>query len=281
MNLNKYRKKFRFLKKIIIKFEKIIFNVFNSILPNRIKYYFLKNKIYIKKKGEKIFSLRNYSSTCVMRAETFFTKEPDTIKWIESFNKNEVFLDIGANIGIYSLYAAKNVSKVWAIEPESLNFAMLNLNIFDNDLSSKITALPLSLHENTKIDLLSINNLDWGEALNSFNNTKDQFGKNFIPSFYQGSYSIKLDDLINFIGRVDHVKVDVDGNEDVILAGALKTLKEKKIKSLLIELDENLKNYETILENIIKDGYILKSKTASPFHLEIFGSTKNHIFYSE
>ena len=55
MNLNKYRKKFRFLKKIIIKFEKIIFNVFNSILPNRIKYYFLKNKIYIKKKGEKIF----------------------------------------------------------------------------------------------------------------------------------------------------------------------------------------------------------------------------------
>ena len=66
-----------------------------------------------------------------MRAETFFTKEPDTIEWIESFDKNDVFLDIGANIGIYSLYAAKNVSKVWAIEPESLNFAMLNLNIFD------------------------------------------------------------------------------------------------------------------------------------------------------
>ena len=56
MNLNKYRKKFRFLKKIIIIIEKIIFNLFNSILPNRIKHYFLKNKIYIQKKGEKIFS---------------------------------------------------------------------------------------------------------------------------------------------------------------------------------------------------------------------------------
>ena len=40
-------------------------------------------------------------------------------------------------------------------------------------------------------------------------------------------------------------------------------------------------DYESILENIIKNGYTLKSKTASPFHPEIFGSTKNHIFYSE
>ena len=216
-----------------------------------------------------------------MRANTFFSKEPDTIKWIENFNDDEVFLDIGANIGIYSLYAATKGLKVWAIEPESLNFAMLNLNIFDNNLSSKINALPLSLHENTKVDKLNIFNLDWGEALNSFNNTKDQFGKNFTPSFNQGSYSIKLDELVNLIGKIDHIKIDVDGNEEIILNGAINTLKHKKIKSILIELDENLNNYELILKNLLNNGYTLKSKTASPFHPEIFGSTKNHIFYSE
>lgn len=281
MFLNNYRKKLKFLKVIYLKFEKIIFNLLSLILPNRLKYFFLKNRIYIKQNNKKIFSIRNYSSTCSMRAKTFFFKEPDTIKWIENFDENDVFLDIGANVGIYSLYAAKRGIKVWAIEPESLNFAMLNLNIFDNELSSKVTALPLSLHKESKIDKLNVYNLDWGEALNSFNNTKNQFGKNFYPSFNQGSYSIKLDELIDIIEKVDHIKIDVDGNEGIILTGAIKTLKQKKIKSILIELDETLSDYEFILKNLSSYGYILKSKVASPFHPEIFGSTKNHIFYSE
>lgn len=281
MFINKYRKHFRFLKKIQNFFEKIIFKIFDFVIPNKIKYLFFQNKVFIKINGVKILSLRNYSSTCKMRAETFLTKEPDTINWIKNFKENDVFLDIGANIGIYSLFAAKKVAKVWAIEPESLNFAMLNLNTYDNNLSSKIIALPLSLHENTQIDKLNIQNLDWGGALNSFNNTKDQFGKNFFPKFAQGSYAIKLDDLINIIGKVDHIKIDVDGNEDLIIRGGIETLKEKKIKSILIELDEKLKNYELILKDLTDNGYVLRSKTASPFHPEIFGSTKNHIFYSD
>ena len=281
MILKKYRKKLRPIKIIYLKFEKIIFNLFNLIFPNRLKYYFLKNKIFIKQNKRNIFSIRNYSSTCKMRAETFLTKEPDTIEWIETFDEKDVFLDIGANVGIYSLFAAKKGLQVWAIEPESLNFAMLNLNIFDNQLSSKITALPLSLHKSSKIDKLNIFNLDWGEALNSFNNTKDQFGKNFHPNFNQGSYSIKLDDLVKIIGKVDHVKIDVDGNEDAIIEGSIQSFKEKKFKSILIELDENLNNYEFIIKKFSNAGYTLKSKTASSFHPEIFGSTKNHIFYSE
>ena len=281
MFFKKHLKYFKFIKKIYLKVENLIFFIINSIIPSKLKYYFLKNKIYVKKSGIKIFSLRNYSSTCEMRAKTFLTKEPDTIEWIEKFNEKDVFLDVGANIGIYSLYAAKKVSKVWALEPESLNYAMLNLNIFDNKLSSKITALPISLHKSSTIDHLNIHNFDWGEALNSFNNTKDQFGNAFIPNYNQGSFSIKLDDLMNLIGKVDHIKIDVDGNEDLILEGAEKTLMNKKIKSILIELDENLEKYETIINDLTAKGFVMKSKKESSFHPEIFGSTKNHIFYSE
>jgi len=39
------------------------------------------------------------------RVRTIYTKEPETIEWIKSFSKSDVFLDVGANIGIYSLYA--------------------------------------------------------------------------------------------------------------------------------------------------------------------------------
>ena len=52
-------------------------------------------------------------------------------------------------------------------------------------------------------------------------------------------------------------------------------------KSILIELDEKLLNYKSILDKIENNGYVLKSKTASTFYPEIFGSTKNHIFYRE
>ena len=69
-----------------------------------------------------------------------------------------------------------------------------------------------------------------GEALNSFSNTKDQFGKILYLNSTK-ALSLNLDDLINLIGNIDHVKIDVDGNEDLIISGAQKTLGNKKIKS--------------------------------------------------
>ena len=41
------------------------------------------------------------------RINTFFTKEPETINWIDNFEEDTIFFDIGANIGLYSCYAAK------------------------------------------------------------------------------------------------------------------------------------------------------------------------------
>ena len=46
----------------------------------------------------------------LIRARTLLTKEPETILWIDDFNKDDVFWDVGANIGPYSLYAAKRGS---------------------------------------------------------------------------------------------------------------------------------------------------------------------------
>ena len=65
------------------------------------------------------------------RADTYATKEPETIEWMDRlFKSDEVMWDIGANIGLYSLYAARAKGlKVFAFEPESTNFARLNNNI--------------------------------------------------------------------------------------------------------------------------------------------------------
>ena len=59
---------------------------------------------------EYIFSCPN--SLIQWRAETFFTKEPETIEWINTFKSDETLFDVGANIGLYSIYAAQRGIKV-------------------------------------------------------------------------------------------------------------------------------------------------------------------------
>ena len=52
------------------------------------------------------------------RVKTFFTKEPETIAWMGEFGSGEVMVDVGANVGMYSIWAAKTRGvRVFAFEP--------------------------------------------------------------------------------------------------------------------------------------------------------------------
>ena len=95
------------------------------------------------------------------RAKTFESKEPETLKWIESFKPSDTFLDIGANIGIYSFFAAKLNHKVISIEPDALNYALLNLNIRENNLSSKVKAYSIAMNDLKKFSYFNISSYEW------------------------------------------------------------------------------------------------------------------------
>jgi len=113
-------------------------------IPN----YFLKKKYFVKDDDNKnLFSIRLMGGAILGRGTTFYTKEPETINWIKNFEKNSIFFDIGANIGIYSLFAAKLDHSVTSFEPESHNFSVLNININDNNFEKKIIAYPISLDQ--------------------------------------------------------------------------------------------------------------------------------------
>lgn len=103
-------------------------------LPN----YILKKKYFVKDdKKNNLFSLRLMGGAILGRGTSFYTKEPETVNWIKKFDKESVFFDIGANVGIYSLFAAKLNHKTVSFEPESHNFAALNININDNNFEKK------------------------------------------------------------------------------------------------------------------------------------------------
>src|SRR5210317_974293 len=82
------------------------------------------------------------NSVTKWRVKSFFLKEPETLEWIDSFEnkKNLIFWDIGANIGLYSIYnSLKNPkSTTIAFEPSSSNLRVLTRNISINSLEENI-----------------------------------------------------------------------------------------------------------------------------------------------
>src|SRR4029450_11497484 len=91
------------------------------------------------------------------RVESLFAKEPTTIPWIASFQPGETFVGIGGNVGVYSIYGAVMTGcRVFAFEPESLNYAELNKNIFVNGLHDRISAFCLAMSDEEKIDYLNL-----------------------------------------------------------------------------------------------------------------------------
>jgi FkbM family methyltransferase len=171
------------------------------------------------------------------RTRTLTTKEPGTLKWIDSFKNGSVLWDIGANIGLYSLYAAKTRGcKVFAFEPSVFCLEFLSRNIWLNELQSQITIVPNPLSDKTQPNMLNLHSREWGESSNSFGTSLDQDGKEINASFDYSILGITIDEAISKLNlpAPQHIKIDVDGIEPLILAGGVQTLKQ--VESVSVEV---------------------------------------------
>ncbi len=214
------------------------------------------------------------------RAETYFIKEPETIEWIDTFKKGDILFDIGANIGLYSIYAAKRGMDVIAFEPESQNFALLNKNIYLNKCQDKVMCLNVALSDNDAFDYLYLFLFQSGGAINSLGSPLDEQGKTFSPVFKQGIVSYALDSfLLRSKFFPAHIKIDVDGIELKVINGSEKTLKDSRLKSISIELNDELPEHMGIVKKIQSEGLMLQHKK----HAEMFENSKyskifNYVF---
>ena len=194
------------------------------------------------------------------RVDTYFSKEPETLEWIDSFEKKEnlIFWDIGANIGLYSIYnSLKNPkSTTIAFEPSSSNLRVLTRNISINNYEKNIKVVPIPLTNKENIfQEMSEGHFIEGGALNSFGEKFDFEGKEFKPTMKYNLLGTTMNYFIenSILDIPDYIKIDVDGIEHLILEGGDKFLSDKKVKSLSIEINENFKEqYEKIL-NLMKE----------------------------
>ena len=216
----------------------------------------ISRKFFVKKNKKKLFSVRKFAGATVNRAHSFYTKEPETVDWIDKFIEGSNFLDIGANIGIYSLYAASKKINVISLEPESLNFFLLNINIKDNGFDKYIKAYPICAGENIEINNLNLSSFKFGGAGHSFGNTIGSDMREFNSIYAQGSISFDLDSLTNALKfKPNYIKIDVDGNEHFIIKGMKNLLDDKNLLSILVEINKNNSNHLEVLDKIKSNGF--------------------------
>ncbi len=184
--------------------------------------------------GSQIFGLRKYEYEITQFLEGLIGKE-----W--------TCVDVGANIGYYTLLLSGLAyqGRVHAFEPVGGAYEIADINIFTNDRNN-ITNNNFALSNKNGKELLRQASDD---AFSSFRDTKQ---KPIITRHWV--FAIMLDRYIwgHRIGKVDFVKIDVEGAEKMVLEGARKMLREMK-PILLVELGPgNLKVFGITGADIIR-----------------------------
>lgn len=160
-------------------------------------------------------------------------KEPWTVEWLEStLRHGDVLWDVGANIGAYSLIAAKlgRGARVVAVEPGYSTYAALCDNVILNGLDGEIVPLPVLLGAETGLVTLAYRDTAAGAAEHALAGE---------GAHRQPTLAYRLDDLVERHGlpAPTVLKIDVDGAEASVLAGAPATLAHPALRSVLVEVE--------------------------------------------
>ncbi len=197
------------------------------------------------------------------RVDSLFTKEPDTIEWIRGFQPGEVFADIGANVGMYTIWAAKTRGvRTFSFEPESQNYALLYRNIVMNGLSENVVAYCAALSDTAGYSLLHLSQFQPGGSCHSFGEKIDFRLEHRESAVSQGCVSTTLDTLVadGVLPMPDHIKIDVDGLEHKVLAGCRNALADRRLQSVLVEINTNLEQHRKIIADMQALGFVFSEQ---------------------
>lgn len=197
----------------------------------------------------------------VMRAQTLLTKEPGTIAWLEkSLRPDDVFWDVGANIGCYSLFAAMKGVAVCAFEPHLANARSLLRNIranrasFFGELNIDVITSPLGSHDGW-LQFFYANDAP-GSSGSQLGPAIDEHGKPFQPMACEMKWAMRGDRFAADTGQwPDLLKIDVDGLELPILRGMKSIMNELPPRSFQVEI--HAQTNEEIVAYLAFYGYRL------------------------
>jgi len=241
-----------FINKIITSLP-LLKRLYPSILTS---FFILTNKNIFTIKFKNIFMKINILDP--IDKEIFFknTYEKKQIKiLVDNIKcyKNAIFVDVGANKGIYSLTLAKKFKnlKIYAYEPVLNTFKGFLHNIYLNNLKNRIKTFNFGLSDTAGIKkMVSIKRKNYIQSGGySFRINKFIQKDNIIEN-----YNTKIGDkVLNFKDKILFIKIDVEGYELNVLKGIKNLLKKNKV---FIQVEIFNKNFKTVNDFLKKNNFI-------------------------
>lgn len=187
------------------------------------------------------------------RGITMLKKQPATIAWIDSFQPNSVFWDVGANVGVYSLYAAlRGDTRVMAFEPAAVNYFLLTANCEANGFDGRVQCVLAGLGKHQALATLEVSQFAAGMSF-SFRAKRDTA----YPG-RQAALILSVDHLVEDYGIAcpNYIKIDVPGVSEAVIAGAARTLKRSEVREVHIEVRANSSGGRRIVEALGACGLV-------------------------
>lgn len=261
-----------------MKIQKNIVRIINFLRSGQLAYFFsdmllkrvLNNRQRVIHNGVTL-DFMTPNALNAWRAQTFSTKEPETLAWIDAMPREAILWDVGANIGLYSCYASKARNcRVFAFEPSVFNLEILARNVFINELVDKVTIAPLPLSDTLGENVLRMTTTEWGGALSTFGKDFGWDGKDIQQVFEFCTTGISMDEAVERLKYPipDFIKMDVDGLEHYILQGGANVLSH--IMGILIEVNDNFHEQSESCRYLLEEaGLTMTGK----FHSELIASS--------
>mgnify|MGYP001252834031 FL=1 len=190
----------------------------------------------------------------ISRTKAYREDEPFTLNWIKSFESSDnqkcIFYDVGANIGGFSFIASmmhKNV-EAFAFEPNYLNFYSALKTCQINNIEN-VHPINVAINDKNEFNYFLYDNVSNGSKGNFGTKLKKQMLKSEFSNPFKrtiehksGILGVSLDSLVYDYGlpKPNYIKIDVDGNEKLVLQGAKKLLQEDCIKGVALEVDNKI-----------------------------------------
>lgn len=172
-------------------------------------------------------------------------REPEVLDWIDGFEAGCTFFDIGASFGTETLYAAlkKNrPKKIVAIDASLDSSLNLAYNIALNNINN-VDQYFIALSDKMNIYAYS--------DPTQYYHVKGRPKYDFI---HYNTLSISIDEFIKMTRLFpDYLKIDVDGAEQNIIGGMLETVKNRRLKSIIIEVSD--KSELAIQQFFLENGF--------------------------
>jgi len=161
--------------------------------------------------------------------------EPALLARILRLRDDDVMLDVGANIGIYSVLAAARGARCISVEPFPINIVELRHNIEANGLTDRIKVIEKAVGKAAETGRMA-----YSRDIAGIGAQNIQYSDRFRPDRKRPEITIQIETVDNLVERGEipaptFVKIDVDGDEANVFAGMEEVLRTMPPRLLMVE----------------------------------------------